>query len=216
MRLVTSLAAVALAVAAILPAAAGAALVTSHLGSDDELFALSPTFDFIAEGRIGDLGGAATFEVDLGPDTAHPYATAQYAWGSGVSEPFTLAYDPVAGNASFVLGGRALVFPTLLGANELFVRTRAINPGSAVSVTDLVLDGQAVGDLSQAVADGLDILRIQGGTLVDGFVLTGTAVLSWTGAPPTQSRLAFQVKVGTSHATPAHAGSWGRVKALYR
>jgi len=199
----------------VVPVTAVAALSTSHLATDAELFALLPTFDFVAEGRIGDLGGAATFELDLGATTSAPAVMAQYAWQNAVVEPFTLVYDAGAAEARFTLGGHTLIYSTLLGADELFVRTRAIPAGSSVVVQDLVLDGDPVGDLSQASGDGLDILRIEGGTLMDGFVLTGNAVLAWTGTPPSQSRLAFQIKVGKSDVVGVTPATWGRIKSLY-
>lgn len=111
------------------------AAILSHLSGDAALAALSPTFSFAAEGRIGDLGGAATFELDLGHDTAAPATTAQYNWVSGQVEPFTL---------------------------------------------------------------------------------TGDAILSWTGAAPTQSNLAFQIKVAALPTTPVRAVTWGGVKQTYR
>jgi hypothetical protein len=200
----------------IVPATSVAALSTSHLATDAELSALLPAFDFVAEGRIGDLGGAATFELDLGATTSAPFVMAQYAWQSAAVEPFTLVYDVGAAEALFTLGGHTLVYPTLLGADELFVRTRAIPAGSSVVVRDMVLDGDPVGDFSQAAGDGLDILRIGGGALMDGFVLSGNAVLAWTGAPPTQSRLAFQIKVGQSTVVGVAPATWGRIKSLYR
>jgi hypothetical protein len=207
----------AVAAVLILPAAASAALTVSHLASDADLFALSPTYAFIAEGRIGDGAGAATFELDLGPDTGAPAVTAQYGWVSAAVEPFTLVYSPGLGLVTFTLGGKTLVYAPLLGFTDVFVRTRAVEAGTAVTVTDLVLDGVAVADLSSAVgADGLDILRIQGGVLADGFTLTGNAVLSWTGARPSQSRLAFQIKVGDVRPTPALPATWGSVKDAYR
>ncbi len=199
-----------------LPATCFASLTLSHLASDAELYALSPSFDFVAEGRIGDRAGAATFELDLGPDTSAPYTTAQHGWVNAQSEPFTLTYTPGVGSvATFTLGGHTLTYPSTLGANEIFLRTRAVNAGSAITVHSLVLDGVAIADQSQATADGLDILRIQGASLLDGFTLTGTAVLTWTDPAPTQSRLAFQIKVGTVAPTPVEATTWGTMKALY-
>lgn len=196
---------------------ARAALSTSHLSTDADLFALAPSFDFVAEGRIGDRGGAATFELDLGPDTGAPIATDQYAWVSGQAEPFTLAYDPGLGLVTFTLGGRTLPFATPVGANEIFVRGRSANATTTIRVDQLVLDGEAVGDACLAAGSGgLDILRIEGGSLTDGFTLAGVATLSWSGTPPSQSQLAFQVKVGVATATPARAETWPRLKNLYR
>jgi hypothetical protein len=207
-----------LALAALLaiPCTAAAALSTSHLATDADLLTLQPAVDFVAEGRIGDLGGAATFELDLGASTSSPAVMVQYAWQNGVTEPFTLVYDATVGEARFTLGGHTLVYSTPLGADELFVRTRAIPAGASVAVKDMTLDGEIVGDLSQASGDGLDILRIQGGTLMDGFVLHGNAVLAWSDAPPTQSRLAFQIKVGKAGVVGVAPETWGRIKSLYR
>jgi hypothetical protein len=81
-----------------------------------------------------------------------------------------------------------------------------------------VLDGVNVGDGSSCDAvSGVDYLRIEGGDLATGFALTGTAVLQWTGTAPTQSRLAFQIKVGTTGSSVGvQPLGWQRVKALYR
>lgn len=200
------------------PAPATHALVTSHLSGDAEFLALAPVLTFVAEGRIGDRGGAATFELDLGAETAAPATTAQYDWLSGVVEPFSLSYDSGSQLVTFVLGGKTLLYTTASGTlTDIFVRTRAVNLNTTVVVSDLILDGDAVGDVSSATGDGIDYLRILGGTLADGFVLTGNATLTWSGTAPTQSRLAFQIKLGT---TDEHVGvesaTWNEIKALYR
>jgi hypothetical protein len=85
-------------------------------------------------------------------------------------------------------------------------------------VNGLVLDGENVNDLSTASGTGgLDILRISGAQLTDGIALTGAATLSWTGTPPTQSHLAFQIKVGlVEGSTPIERSTWSAVKGLYR
>ncbi|UCG51589.1 MAG: hypothetical protein JSW58_15605 [Candidatus Latescibacterota bacterium] len=55
-----------------------AEIVTSHLSSDAEMLAVLENVAIVAEGRIGDLGGPATHELDLGDDTGNPDTTAQY------------------------------------------------------------------------------------------------------------------------------------------
>ena len=55
----------ALVALAALAGSAGATIVTSHLSSDAQLLALLSDTLFVAEGRIGDGSGAATFEIDL-------------------------------------------------------------------------------------------------------------------------------------------------------
>jgi hypothetical protein len=84
-------------------------------------------------------------------------------------------------------------------------------------VDDLFIDGEAVNDVSNAIgADGLDILWIQGASVFDGFVITGQTTMAWGATKPTQSKLAFQIKVGKLKPTATEPTSWGQVKALYR
>jgi hypothetical protein len=192
-------------------------LTTKHIATDAEMLALISDTLFVAEGRIGDLGGAATFELDLGNNTSNPSQTAQYAWVSGQQEPFTITYNSGTGLITFILGGKTLTYTTPYGMfGDIFVRTRAVDAGKSVVVQDLVLDGVNVGDLSSASgADGLDILWVSGGMLADGFTLTGVATLSWTGSPPTQSRLAFQVKVAKLRMIGVEGSTWGGIKGLF-
>jgi hypothetical protein len=201
-------------IAAALPAAAG--IETRHVATDAEMLAYIQSIAFVAEGRIGDRGGAATFELDLGDDTGNPYTTAQHPWQSGVAEPFTVAYDKQTNVVTFVLGGKTLSYSPAVAFKEFFVRTRATELNTAIQVYDLVLNGQPLGDISSATGPGLDILAVSGVDLFQGFTLTGTAVMTWTGTAPTQSRLAFQIKVGNAPTVPAEETSWGRMKELYR
>ena len=196
-----------------------AALNVSHLNTDAEMLALLSDTLFVGEGRIGDRGGAATFEVDLGADTGNPETTAQYNWLSGVPVDFTLTYDYVTDEVVFTVDNVVLNWTSALaGYSDIFLRTRAVNAGSDILLDDLVLDGEPINDTSFADADidGLDILWINGGKLGNGFTLTGTVVMNWTGTPPTQSRLAFQIKVGRLEGVPVESASWGMIKGLYR
>jgi hypothetical protein len=206
---------VAAAIAISLPALVQGAVFTSHIASDAELVAMLSDTMFVAEGRIGDRGGAATFELDLGQDTAAPYTTAQYDWQSGTVEPFTLTYDAGTSLVTFTLGGVTLQYTTSwFDFDQVFVRTRAVNEGSSVAVSDIVIDGESVMDQSQAIGNGSDILWIRGAMLDNGFTLAGNAVLSWTGAAPTQSRLAFQVKIGKLGIVSTEESSWSGIKNI--
>lgn len=193
-----------------------AELNTTHLSSDEELVALLTDTMFVSEGRIGDRGGAANFELCLGHTSSAPAQTAQYDWQSGTAEPFVVTYDSGTNLVTFTLGGITLNYTTpYFDFEVIFVRARAVNDATSMVVTDLVLDGENVGDLSSAAGpDGLDILLIAGGLLNDGFTLEGTAVLTWTGTPPTQSRLAFQVKVAKLVQIGVEQQSWGAIKSL--
>lgn len=193
-------------------------LITSHL-TDQQMLQLmpDPELSFAAEGRIGDRGGAATFELDLGRTTAAPSQTAQYNWQSGAAEPVAVSYDAFLNTVTYTVGGVTLTYQPDRFFNEVFVRTRAVAGGAAATVNDLVLEGTAVGGISRAAGpDATDILRISGGDLYDGFSLTGTAVLTWVAPAPTQSQLTFQVKVGAVPANPIDEATWGRLKALFK
>ena len=204
-----------LIVLAALPVSAG--IVTRHVGTDAEMLSYIQNIAFVAEGRIGDRGGAATFELDLGDNTGNPATTAQYAWQSGVAEPFTISYNKITNVVTFTLGGRVLTYSPAVSFKEFFVRTRAVDANTSVQVYALVLNGVSVGDLSAATGpDDLDILAVSGVDLYQGFTLTGVAVLTWTGTPPTQSRLAFQIKVGNAPTVPSEESTWGKIKGLYQ
>jgi len=194
---------------------AAACPTTSHFASDAsfQAFQPEPAINFVAEGRIGDRGGAATFELDLGQSTAAPATQAQYNWISGQAEPFTLSYNNISGVVTFQLGGRTLNYSPGATFTDIYIRTRATQAGTSVVVNNLVLDGCGIVDQSGATGDGLDYLRLAGGTLGDGFVLTGNATLTWGVTPPANSHLAFQIKVGTpATIVPVESATWSSVK----
>ena len=193
----------ALTIATASPAWAG--LTTAHLATDAEMLAMLSDTLFVGEGRIGDGWGAATFEIDLGGDTGNP-------------NTWTLTYDHLTDEISITVDGITLYYATpLSGFSNIFVRTRAVNSGTDIVVDNLVLDAEAVGDVSGADGDvtGLDILWISGGTLANGFTLTGNTTMSWTGDPPNQSRLAFQITVGTLNTVKLARVTWGQFKSMF-
>jgi hypothetical protein len=206
------------ALTVLISAPAGAALNTSHISSDADLLQLLSDTLFVGEGRIGDGAGPATFEVDLGGSTGTPDTTAQYDWPNGVYVPFSLTYDHTTHEVVFTVDDVTLYWTSPLWVyTDVFVRARAVDDFTEMIVDDLVLDGEVVGDMSNAIGpDGLDILWINGGTLNNGFELTGRAKMTWVGTPPSQSNLAFQIKVGKLANVATDRTTWGRMKSLYR
>ena len=205
-------------IALFLAAPAAATLTVQHLASDTDMLALLGDTLYVAEGRIGNNALNGDFEIDLGGSTAAPEQTAQYVWPNGTPVSWSLVYNHLTNQVTFTVDGEVLSWTSSLsGYTDIFVRTRAVDSGSDITVDNMTLDADAVGDASVADGDasGLDILWIGGGTLADGFTLTGDATLSWTGATPQHSRLAFQIKVGTLKPVAVEATSWGRVKAVY-
>jgi hypothetical protein len=111
MRFATATA-IAAVVCLLLATSAPAEINTTHLDSDTELLDYLSDTLFVAEGRIGDLGQAATFELDLGYSTGAPAATEQYDWQNGAGEPFSVQYDSSTGTVTFTLGGKTLHYVT--------------------------------------------------------------------------------------------------------
>jgi hypothetical protein len=208
---------VAAAITLCISSMASAEITTDHIATDQDLIALLSDTLFVSEGRIGDRGGMATFELDLGGDTGDPATTAQYNWQSGVVEPFTVTYDSGTSEVTFSLGGITLYYTTpWFDFDQVFIRTRAVDEGTFVTVDNIVIEGESVGAQSHADGSGLDILWIKGASLNDGFTMTGDAVLFWSGTPPTHSRLAFQVKIGKLGIVSTEESTWSRIKRLHR
>ncbi|MCC7201161.1 MAG: DUF11 domain-containing protein [Nitrospirae bacterium] len=175
------------------------AFITTHYSADVAMTSVS----FEAEGRIGDLSGTQTYELDLGPSTISPVQTAQYNWPNGTPVPFTLSYDNVSNLITFTVGSNTLTYPPVKMLIDLFIRTRAVNSDTGILVDNLVLNGIPVGDLSNAYVpgtSGIDILQISGASLSNGFTLTGQATMTWVGSPPYWSKLGFLVKVSQGKA----------------
>lgn len=181
------------------------AVTTSHIATDTELNALLPVKSFVGEGRIGNNANNGTFELDIGAETSSPAQTAQDVWPKNVDVPFTLAFG--GGVASLVVASKTVSYtPTQTPGGDFFVRTPATRTGTSITIHSRNLDGVPIPDQSYAVHGtngGLDILRVAGADLATPFTLTGMARLNWTGSPPTNSNLAFQLKFGVaSGATP--------------
>jgi hypothetical protein len=170
----------------------------------DRGVALPANEGFVAQGRFGDRGGAATYEAGLHipPDftNANPVGTAgQVAWGNGSFTSFTLSRT--LETIRFRLGGYDQSW-TDADADEVNglgfrvgVSATNVPAGATTTLRNLVLDGDALGVTLTATAGAPQLLVVSG---VEGdFVLTGEAGFSWTSPTnPTnqQSRLAFQIK----------------------
>lgn len=187
----------AISAAAVVIATAGlanAGLITGNLPGDAAFNALDLPEVAVAEGRIGNNAFNGTHELTIGQDTGAPAQTAQFIWGNGVAQPFTLTYD--AGNSAiqFEVGGNVLDFAVADAINGLYIRTRATNLGTGITLDNFNLNGDAVAGASSTVGNGADYFFITGNQLLSGFTLTGDATLSWENQP-SQSQLAFQIKM---------------------
>lgn len=190
--------------ASLFPASAqSGSLVTSHLSGESAAIAVSEAnggaIRFTTEARIGRL-----FDWELAT-RRHPsilndgsLVTTHYdLWLNSIPVPFILTYDGHGTVRMTLLLSTVATRHTVAGDfNELFLATRAVNAGSRIVVDNLVLDGRPVGNSSSAINTGTevqDVLRIQGGNLADGFILTGRITMAWTGTRPVNSQLDFKL-----------------------
>jgi hypothetical protein len=177
------------------------AVTLTRLSSDIEMNALISDMAFVAEGRIGDNNGTATYELNLHEsDPGDPQVTDQFNWVSGVSQPFELFYDAVSNLVEFTIGDRTLTHTYSNPFSDFFLRTRATQAGSSMLLSNLQLDGISLDGESHAVAEtgGLDILQIS--DVAGSFQLLGESTMTWEEITPVQSQLAFQIKL--AEATP--------------
>jgi len=203
--------------------------LTGHATSDDVLAPVS--IAATAQGRIGDRAAPGDFELGLGQTAALPFFTGQLDWVSGQTYDWTLSYElqSFGGAVAFELAGFSGRMPVFIEPNSLFIRTQAELPDTGVVVDNLVL-GPAPGSgdagltiyetadpttAASSVAGGsglvLDILKISGADLSDGFTLHGQVTLFFEDADPqpTGSQLAFQLFVADDGSPPGVIDSDG-------
>ncbi len=173
---------------------ANAALVTGNLPTDAAFNALELPEVAVAEGRIGNNALSGTHELTIGQDTGAPAQTAQFVWGNGVAQPFTLSYDAGNDAIQFQVGNNTLNYTVADAINGIYIRTRATNLGTGITVDNFTLNGDPIPGASSTVGNGADYFFITGNQLLNGFTLTGDATLSWENLP-SQSQLAFQIKL---------------------
>lgn len=187
------------AAAVAVPIAAHAAIIhdiilVEPVADDAAMSALISGFEVgVAEGRWGNNALNGTHELDVGLSTGAPAETRHLIWPKATPVPFTLEWQ--ASTLSLTVGSHTLSYGGGGSVNELFLRTRAVTSGSSIVLDDLVLDGYSLGATSQASADGTGILRVSTPLLGDGFVLSGTSTMDWGAESPSNSRLAFQIKL---------------------
>lgn len=171
---------------------------------------------FVAEGRIGN-NSTNTAERELGinrdvrdPDpnlAGKPVAQDQFVWGNGTLYDLVLEYTGT--HVNYVVGGKTLTSTAFSGSvTDIFFRTRAANNStmtlSNFAIQSLDPNGNLLGNIfnigglsstGQGSSD-IDYLRLS--NISTPFRLTGKVSMSWTGAAPSRSNLAYQIKVGTS------------------
>ncbi|WP_071189553.1 choice-of-anchor W domain-containing protein [Trichormus sp. NMC-1] len=167
---------------------------------------------FVAEGRIGNNAGNGTQELSINKDVAiggAPVDQDQLTWGNGKLWDFSLQYDGSQVTYKIFESGNSTATQTLHStqftgpATDIFLRTRARDnttstTSNSITLSDLVFNGTSIGNLSSVGSATRDIDYLHLSNITTNFTLTGKTSFSWTGTTPTNSNLAFQIKVGTS------------------
>ncbi|NES03128.1 MAG: PEP-CTERM sorting domain-containing protein [Okeania sp. SIO2F4] len=195
------------------PVSANAFTLGGVINGEEAFNQLGATIDVAAEGRIGDLGGAAEHEFNIHYDNENgdgQTVSTEYRyfdWVSGQGEDFTLTFDD--GMLTYEIGGQKLEERITDTFNDLFIRTTARKQNNSVVVDNLMLNGQAIAENSSfACFEGCDYWNSSQylwlTDLEESFTLTGTTTMTWTGdakdlkdkTAPHRSELAFQLKLG--------------------
>lgn len=197
------------------PVSANAFTLGGVINGEEAFNELGATIDVAAEGRIGDLSGAAEHEFNIHYDNENggqtvPTQYRRFDWVSGQGEDFTLTFDD--STLTYEIGGQTLEYVITDTFNDIFIRTTARKQGNSVVVDNLMLNGQAIGEnssfaCSEARCDYFNSSQYLWLTdLEESFTLTGTTTMTWTGdaknlrdrTAPHRSELAFQLKLGNA------------------
>jgi len=154
---------------------------------------------FEMHGRFGDNNGSAgDWEIGLTTNTnAPPQHQENVAWEDGEAAPFTFNItDEFV--ASFTVNGKTImqdysgeVTDTI---DDLFLWARAVTPESGLQLTDLMLDGEALADVT-VDHDAGDIFAqlSEPADVSDGLTLTGNVTMDWGATEPLHSKLQFHL-----------------------
>lgn len=160
-----------------------------------------------AESRIGRVGD---HELNIHDHTnsAQNRVQANYDnWVSGEAVDFSLAFDRLLNTLTYTVDGIELSKTEIFEDNfsDLYIRTSARQEGTSMVVDNLFLSDEtmssSIGDLSSASCSGgvgcgyfdADYLHIS--DIVGDFTLTGQSTMTWLGAKPNNSNLAYQIKL---------------------
>jgi len=154
---------------------------------------------FEMHGRFGDNNGSAgDWEIGLTTNTnAPPQHQENVAWEDGEAAPFTfeITDDFVA---SFTVNGKTImqdysgeVTDTI---DDLFLWARAVTPESGLQLTDLMLDGEALADVTVDHDAGNIFAQLSEPVDVsDGLTLSGNVTMDWGATEPLHSKLQFHL-----------------------
>ncbi|MGV0024033.1 choice-of-anchor W domain-containing protein [Phormidesmis priestleyi] len=161
------------------------------------------TESFVAQSRIGNNATNGTQEIDLlnPQNNLLPVDQKQRKWNSGQAIDFSLEYD--GSLVKYIVGNQIVSSNVFSGAvSDIFFRTRAAANSSLLlsnlAFSDAKSKNLAITDVLSSGAASSDVDYLQLSKISGAFKLTGKSTMTWTGTNPTNSNLAYQLKVGTT------------------
>lgn len=168
----------------------------------------------VAEGRIGNNNASnGTWEQGIWEFGGVGSLKAQggTTWTSGTAIPFSVSYDGLS-TITFTQGSDSLSWNQMAGPfTDIFIRTRSARADTTISLTSMSLSGfGALGtDLITSGSGTVDYLRIVNTSNFGAFTLSGMVNPAWSGTAPSNSALAYQVKLSNVIPSPSVAGGLG-------
>jgi len=136
--------------------------------------------NWLAKARHGGAGGYRA-ELGKGPGARDEWYTGgTVPYTSGNTYPFTLV-DDGAGKATFTIAGNTLDttgYTTVNSDGRVCINAKMSGKVGTVAVDNVVLNGMSAGSVS--ATDVNKYMLIEGGTLDDGFTLTGDMTFTWS------------------------------------
>lgn len=212
--------------AGLLSSSAMASVSWSYFGGGDAGFnALTNNGSLeraVAEGRIGNNALSGTWERAIWQQggVGGTKAEGQFVWGNGSAYAWSFNWDGV-NTVTFNLADTSISWNQVAGDfTDIFIRTRSGNDSSLL-LSELAFSGVDgnlnPGNLFSTGNGDVNYLQItNGGSPLGAFSLGGLVQFDWTGNPPTNSALAFQVKFTNVIPAPASMALLGLAGVLRR
>jgi hypothetical protein len=165
----------------------------------------------VSEGRIGNNALNGTWEQGIWQQGGVSLKEqAQGTWISGQPVDWSFSWDGLSTVTYYQSNGTTLVWNEVAGSfTDIFIRTRSANDTTSLLLSDMAFDSVAgsdfaIGNLLSTGANDVEYIRVtDGGAPLGAFTLSGRATLTWGGAPPINSSLAWQVKFTNVVPAPA-------------
>lgn len=178
--------------------------------TDDDFRAIinSGTFteDYVAESRIGDGAGAATYELALKePSVVKPIKDKGFNWENKKTYDFELKSEN--GKVTYKVGGTELSSFDLVDMspnNTVYIRAFAGPENTKVKLTNITVDGNTYGGHFMANGDNNQREYLKVTDINGDFTITGQSIFAWSDTDrPRNSNVAYQFKVGNEESVSA-------------